>query len=63
MEIVAESGTGFAFPSSTMYLGRDSGLDEKASRAAEEKVQLWRQEGVLPFPHFPEELVREKQAA
>jgi len=58
---VKESGTGFAFPSSTMYLGRDEGLDEKAGRAAAERVQGWRQEGVLPFPHFPDQLVREKQ--
>jgi MscS family membrane protein len=61
MEAVKESGTGFAFPSSTMYLGRDEGLDEKASGAAEERVQGWRHEGVLPFPHFPDQLVREKQ--
>jgi MscS family membrane protein len=56
-----KSGTGFAFPSSTMHLGRDEGLDEKVSREAEERVQRWRQEGVLPFPHFPNQLVREKQ--
>jgi MscS family membrane protein len=61
MDAVKQSGTSFAFPSSTMYLGRDEGLDEKASRVAEERVQAWRQEGVLPFPHFPDPLVREKQ--
>ena len=31
------------------------------SRGAEEQVQGWRREGVLPFPHFPDPLVREKQ--
>ena len=61
MEVVNESGTGFAFPSSTMYVGRDTGLDVEASRAAEERVQAWRREGALPFPHFPDEFVREKQ--
>ena len=61
MDVVNESGTGFAFPSSTMYVGRDAGLDDEASRAAEKRVQAWRQEGVLPFPHFPDESVREKQ--
>ena len=32
MEIVEDSGTGFAFPSSTLYLGRDTGLNEKRTR-------------------------------
>jgi MscS family membrane protein len=61
MEVVNESGTGFAFPSSTTYLGRDAGLDEAAIGAAEERVQAWRREGVLPFPHFPDDFVRDKQ--
>jgi MscS family membrane protein len=61
MDVVNESGTGFAFPSSTMYVGRDGGLDENASRAAEERVRAWRREGALPFPHFPDDIVREKQ--
>jgi MscS family membrane protein len=34
MEIVAASGTGFAFPSQTVYEGRD-GLDAEKTRAAE----------------------------
>ncbi len=39
MEVVEKSGTGFAFPSSTLYLGRDSGLDEKRARAAEKAMR------------------------
>ena len=55
MDIVAEAGTGFAFPSQTAYLGRDSGLDAEKSRDAEGKVQFWRDRGKLPFPQFEEE--------
>ena len=32
MDIVNESGTGFAFPSQTLYFGRDSGLDPREAR-------------------------------
>ena len=32
MEIVRDSGTGFAFPSQTLYLGRDSGVDAARGR-------------------------------
>ena len=61
MEVVAEAGTGFAFPSSTMYLGRDEGLEEQKTRHAEERVRAWRQQGDLPFPHFPEAFSRENE--
>ncbi|MCF8478664.1 MAG: mechanosensitive ion channel family protein [Pseudolabrys sp.] len=43
MEVVEASGTGFAFPSQTLYLGRDTGLDESKTRAAEEAVRLQRE--------------------
>jgi MscS family membrane protein len=49
-KIVAESGTSFAFPSQTLYLGRDGGLDRELSDAAEEQVAGWRSTGTLPFP-------------
>jgi MscS family membrane protein len=50
MDIVAESGTGFAFPSQTAYVARDYGLDAERARAVEAEVQAWRAEGTLPFP-------------
>jgi len=53
-DIVRAAGTGFAFPSQTTYLGRDGGLDDEQGRAAEERVQEWREKGDLPFPEFPE---------
>ncbi len=51
-EIVEEAGTGFAFPSQTLYLRRDDGLDKERSDAAMHQVQSWRSAGQLPFPHM-----------
>ena len=61
IDIVKEAGTGFAFPSQTAYLGRDSGLDVERGSQAEKAVQEWRSKGELPFPEFDEQLVSEKQ--
>ena len=44
MEIVEKSGTGFAFPSQTLYLGRDGGLDAERTREAEEAMRSQRAE-------------------
>jgi MscS family membrane protein len=52
MEIVENSGTGFAFPSQTLYFSRDSGLDKEKAAAAEQQVQHWRDQHQLPFPDF-----------
>jgi MscS family membrane protein len=51
-EIVNESGTGFAFPSRTVYMGSDEGLDKERSDAAVEEVQSWRRDRRLPFPRM-----------
>jgi MscS family membrane protein len=53
LDVVAASGTALAYPSQTMYLGRDSGLDKEGARRAAEAVEGWRREGGLPFPDFP----------
>jgi len=63
MDIVAESGTGFAFPSQTLYFGRDDGLDAKRTEAAEAQVRQWRDNGCLPFPHFSPEQLRQMRGA
>ena len=47
MDIVEQGGTSFAFPSQTLYFGRDQGLDERKARAAEASVRVWREEGVI----------------
>jgi MscS family membrane protein len=52
MDIVEASGTGFAFPSQTTYLARDSGLDEAKREAAIATVRRWREARDLPFPDF-----------
>jgi len=55
LDIVNESGTGFAFPSQVNYLSRDTGLDVEQRAAREHEVEQWRQRGKLPFPEFEEE--------
>ncbi len=52
MDIVKKSGSGFAFPSQTVYFSRDSGLDKEKAAAAEQQVQQWRDQRQLPFPDF-----------
>lgn len=61
MDIVADAGTGIAFPSQTTYLGRDSGIDEQLGKQAEAKVEKWRADGQLPFPDYSEEQVKAKE--
>jgi len=51
-EIVESSGTGFAFPSQTLYLGRDKGPDAELTDMANSEVASWRRSGRLPFPYF-----------
>lgn len=54
-EVVEKAGTGFAFPSSTVYLGRDEGLDKKLAEEVIDKVEQWRRSSELPFPRLPTE--------
>ena len=51
METVETSGTGFAFPSQTIYTAADSGLDDERGRAAEAQVTAWRDAGELAMPN------------
>jgi MscS family membrane protein len=52
MDIVDAAGSGFAFPSQTLYLSRDPGVDKQKAEKAAQEVQKWRQEDQLPFPDF-----------
>jgi MscS family membrane protein len=52
MDIIEASGTGVAFPSSTTYLARDTGLDKAKTQGAVATVERWREESELPFPNF-----------
>ena len=59
MEVVAASGTGFAFPSQTIYFAKDSGVSEEKTKDAEAKVQAWREAGDLQIPNFSPEKIME----
>jgi len=59
MDIVAEAGAGFAFPSQTAYLARDTAPDPDLVRAAEARVESWREAGELPFPDLSDEAQEE----
>lgn len=55
MDIVESAGSGFAFPSQTLYMAKEVGLDDNKGREAAHAVQRWREQGELPFPdHLPE---------
>ncbi len=55
MKVVGRAGTGFAFPSSTLYLGRDGGLDQEQQEDAEKQVSEWSSAHTLPFPDIAED--------
>jgi MscS family membrane protein len=57
MDIVADSGTGFAFPSTTTYLAKDEGPEPEKTRRAEETVRDWVERDELYLPGFPDERV------
>jgi MscS family membrane protein len=57
MDIVAASGTGFAFPSNTTYLAKDQGSDPEKTRRAEDKVRGWAEREELYLPGFPQEKI------
>ena len=53
------SGTYFAYPSQTLYLGRDAGRDGDRAREAESQVAGWRERGEMYLPKFPEQAIAE----
>ncbi|HYQ71305.1 MAG TPA: mechanosensitive ion channel family protein, partial [Gammaproteobacteria bacterium] len=52
MKIVKDAGTGFAFPSRTVYHTRDAEPDSERREAAEAQVRAWCSAQELPFPTF-----------
>jgi MscS family membrane protein len=52
MDILEASGTSIAFPSRTLYLGRDPGLDKEKTATVSREVQQWRENRKLPFPDY-----------
>jgi MscS family membrane protein len=59
MDVVEAAGAAIAFPSQTLYLGRDHASDAGKVDAAEAAVRTWRDEGTLPFPDFSPQQVRD----
>src|SRR5258708_4226945 len=52
MHLVEDSGTAFALPSQTLYLGRDSGLEKEKADASGKKGAELRDGRRFPFPEF-----------
>lgn len=52
--IVVQSGTGFAFPSQTLYMSKDDGVNADLGEKAKQQVSAWRRAGQFPFPNFAE---------
>jgi len=59
MDIVAESGSGFAFPSQTLYFAQDEGVSEEKTRTASEKVKTWKENEELQIPRFHTDKITE----
>ena len=57
MEVVDRSGTDFAFPSQTIYFGKDKGLSKEKTAEAEAEVESWREEREMPIPEFTREQI------
>ena len=59
MDIVTESGSGFAFPSQTVYFAQDEGVSEEKTKATSEKVKAWKENGALQVPRFHQDKIDE----
>ena len=63
IDIIEGSGTSIAFPSRTVYFGRDPGLNAESLQEAENQVRQWREKGELPFPVFSREQIARVRAS
>ncbi len=57
MDIVEKSGTGFAFPSQTLYFANDEGVSEEKTAAVTESVKQWRETNDIQLPKFSVEKI------
>ena len=61
LDIVAQSGTDFAFPSQTLYMARDKGTDADKTTATNDIVKQWKDNNELHLPSFtPEQIEKLK---
>jgi len=58
-KVIEDSGSGFAFPSQTIYFAKDSGLSEEKQKEAEAKVKSWIENGELQIPEFDQEKINQ----
>jgi len=57
MDVVDRSGTDFAFPSQTIYFGKDQGLSKEKTAEAEAVVENLKKEREMPLPQFTREQI------
>jgi MscS family membrane protein len=55
MDIMEDAGSGLALPSQTLYLSRDSGIEQEKAENAVKKIAELRDGKQLPFPDFHQE--------
>ncbi len=51
-KVIEDSGSGFAFPSQTLYLAKDQGLSQDKKAEAEKRVREWMENDELRIPDF-----------
>lgn len=59
MTVIEKSGTDFAFPSQTVYLSRDKGLDPQKTKVTEHTVNEWKSSKNLQVPKFTKNKIDE----
>jgi MscS family membrane protein len=59
IDIINASGTGFAFPSQTLYMGKDDGLNTTRVQEVTEEVGRWRERNEIYLPNFPANKIEE----
>jgi MscS family membrane protein len=58
VKVIEDSGSGFAFPSQTVYLSKDQGLSETKKEEVENKVKKWIENNELKIPEFDEDTIK-----
>lgn len=56
-KVIEDSGSGFAFPSQTIYISQDQGLSETKKAEAEAKVKEWIANNELHIPNFDSQTI------
>lgn len=59
LEVVAKSGTDFAYPSQTLYMAKDPGINTEKSAETVQTVQQWKNKHELKLPFFKPEHIQD----